>query len=161
MKYVFFYAIVILASSRIHAQQVDPATTGPSKVTQGSLRGGAFAATDPQTHQLTSGDLLAGYAATVDGLLRNVANQMRLISEQVDSGDLNPLEALALKLETARAMIARLETISAVYDAVILSAADGDDDEPTPGNSSPATAANVALRRGRTISVGELLRQAQ
>jgi len=161
MKYVFYFAIVILVSSRIHAQQADPATTGPSKVTHISCSGGAFAATDSRTHQLTTGDLLAGYAATVDGLLRNVADQMRIISANVESGDLNPMEALALKLETARAMIARLETISAVYDAVILSGADGDDDEPTPGNSSPATAASVALRRGRTISVGELLRQAQ
>jgi hypothetical protein len=86
---------------------------------------------------------------------------MRVISEQVDSGDLNPLEALALKLETARAMIARLETISAVYDSAILSGDDQDDDELVPGNSSGATAERVALRRGRTISVGELLRQNQ
>jgi hypothetical protein len=132
-----------------------------SKVAHGSCSGGKFVAADVPTNQLTAGDLLAGYAATVDGLLRNVAEQMRLISEQVDAGDLSPLEALALKLETARAMIARLETVSAVYDSMILSGDDSDDDGIVPGDSAALTAARVALRHCRTISVKELLREAQ
>jgi len=161
MKYAFFLAIVILSMTRVHSQQGNPAGTSPSRPAHGSCSGNAFLSTSVQSNQLTTGDLLAGYVATVDGLLRNVADQMRVISEEVDSGDLNPLEAIALKLETARAMIARLETISALYDAAILSGDDGDDDEVLPGNSSAVTAARVALRRARTISVEELRREAQ
>jgi hypothetical protein len=63
-------------------------------------------------------------------------------------------------------MIARLETVSAVYDAVILSGDDSDDsnhsdDEFVSGDSAAATVARIALRRSRTISVKELLREAQ
>lgn len=162
MRYVFYLAIVILTLTQIHAQQTDAITTNAAKAAHGSCSDVAFLATDAQTNQLTTSDLLVGYAANVDGLLRNVADRMRLISEEVDSGELSPLEAIALKLETARAMIARLETISAVYDSVILSSDDGDeDDDFVPGDSSAAVAARVALRRGRSISVEKLRRQSQ
>jgi len=166
MKYVFYFAIVILALTRIHAQQGNATATNASKVAHDSSSPGALLVSDRETNQATSAELLLGYAATVDRLLRNVADQMRLISEEVDLGELNPLEALALKLETTRAMIARLETVSAVYDAVILSSDDADDsdnrdDEVVPGNSSAATVARIALRRSRTISVKELLREPQ
>jgi hypothetical protein len=161
MKYVLYFAIMVLAVTQTHAQQGDATRANTSQVAPSSCSGGKFVAADVPTNQLTSGDLLAGYAATVDGLLRNVAEQMRLISEQVDAGDLALLEALALKLETARAMIARLETISAVYDSMILSGDASDDGGVVPGDSAAVTAARVALRRSRTISVKQLLREAQ
>jgi hypothetical protein len=162
MRYVLYLAIVILTLTQIHAQQADAIAANESKAAHRSCSGGPFLATDAKTNQLTPSDLLVVYAANVDGLLRNVADRMRLISEEVDSGELNPLEAIALKLETARAMIARLETISAVYDSIILSSDDEDEDgDFVQGDSSAALATRVAVRRGRSISVENLLRQSQ
>lgn len=67
----------------------------------------------------TSGDdvlsagLLFTYVANVDGLLRDLADRMRSISEQAEAGELTSVQAQAMKLETAREMIGRLETMSA------------------------------------------------
>ena len=161
MKYLFYCAIVALALIPLHAQRGDAITEQASNVAQGSCRNGAFLAADAETNHPTATDLLRGYAATVDQLLRDGADQMRLISEKVEAGDLPPLMAMALKLETARAMIARLETISAVYESAMFSDDDGGDDEAVPADSPATAAVRIALRSQRTISVKELLREAR
>jgi hypothetical protein len=160
MKYLLYCAIVALALIPLHAQRGDAITEHASNVAQGSCENRAFLAGDETNHP-TANDLLRGYAANVDQLLRDGADQMRLISEKVEAGDLPPLMAMALKLETARAMIARLETISAVYESAIFADDDGDDDEAVPADSPATAAVRIALRSKRTISVKELLREAQ
>src|ERR1700687_1848115 len=69
----------------------------------------------------TASILLHDYADRVNGLLRDVHANLRQISERVESGALTPQQAQQLKLDVTRAMIARLETISAVYDHKIAS----------------------------------------
>jgi hypothetical protein len=161
MKSLFYCAIVAVALIPSQAQRSDAITEHESSAAQGSCRNGTFLAGDEESNHPTATDLLRGYAASVDQLLRDGADQMRLISEKVEAGDLQPLMAMALKLETARAMIARLETISAVYESAIFSADDSEDDEALPADSPATAAVRIALRRQRTISVRELLREAQ
>jgi len=161
MKYLFYCAIVALALIPSQAQRGDAITEHASNAAQGSCRNGAFLAGDAESNHPTATDLLRGYAANVDQLLRDGADRMRLISEKVEAGDLPPLMAMALKLETARAMIARLETISAVYESAIFSDDDGEDDDAIPDDSPATAAVRIALRGKRTISVKELLREAQ
>ena len=161
MKYLLHCAIVALALIPLHAQRGDAITGHASNVAQGSCRNGNFLDADAETKLPTATDLLRGYAANVDQLLRDGADRMRLISEKVEAGDLPPLMAMALKLETARAMIARLETISAVYESAIFSGDDSEDDEAIPADSPATAAVRIALRGKRTISVKELLREAQ
>jgi len=161
MKYVFYCAIVALALAPSHAQTGDAITANASSAAQGSCRNGALRMADPETSQPTATDLLLGYAANVDRVLRDGADQMRRISEDVEARDLPPLVAMALKLETARAMIARLETISAVYESAVFSGDDSQDDGVVPGDSPATAAVRIALRSKRTISVKELLGEAR
>lgn len=155
MKYVFYGAIVALALAPSHAQRADSITANPSNAAQSSC------VVDAEANRLAATDLLLGYAANVDQVLREGGDRMRLISERVEAGDLPPLVAMALKLETARAMIARLETISAVYESAIFSGDDTEDDDVVDGDSPATAAVRVALRGRRTVSVEELLREAQ
>jgi hypothetical protein len=161
MKHVFYCAIVTLALAPSHAQRSDAVTANASNGAQSSCRNGALLVTDAKTDHPTATDLLLSYAANVDRLLRDGADRMRLISEEVEAGDLTPLGAMALKLETARAMIARLETISALYESAIFSGDDSEDDGAAPGDSPTTAAVRVALRNNRTISVKELLGEIQ
>jgi hypothetical protein len=69
----------------------------------------------------TASILLHDYADRVNGLLRDVHANLRQISERMESGALTAQQERELKLGAARAMIARLETISAVYDHKIAS----------------------------------------
>lgn len=64
----------------------------------------------------TDSILLHDYADRVNGLLRDVHANLRQISERMESGALTAQQERELKLDAARAMIARLETLSAVYD---------------------------------------------
>lgn len=57
------------------------------------------------------------YGNQIDGLLRDIDARLRKISERVEAGELTERQAQTMKLAATRAMIARLETISAVYDA--------------------------------------------
>lgn len=104
---------------------------------------------------LTSADLLLAYVENVEGLLRDLADRMRSISEQVEAGELTPLQAQAMKLETARGMIGRLETISAVYEAVIFPREDPD----VPRDDSSEAPHRVGLQTNLTVSVDDLLRE--
>ena len=72
------------------------------------------------SHETTS-ILLHDYADRVSGLLRDVHANLRQISERRESGALTAQQERELKLDAAGAMIARLETISAVYDHKIAS----------------------------------------
>ena len=65
----------------------------------------------------TVATLTQDYASRVDGLLRNVHATLQGISERVESGSLTPQQAQKLKLAATREMIARLETLSAAYNA--------------------------------------------
>jgi hypothetical protein len=69
----------------------------------------------------TASILLHDYADRVNGLLRDVHANLRQISERMESGALTAQQERELKLDAARAMIARLETISAVYNHKIAS----------------------------------------
>jgi hypothetical protein len=85
----------------------------------------AYAQNEPSENNNASDEtasiLLHDYADRVNGLLRDVHANLRQISERVESGALTPQQAQQLKLDVTRAMIARLETISAVYDHKIAS----------------------------------------
>ncbi len=56
------------------------------------------------------------YASRVDGLLRDIHASLQDISERAEAGQLTPEQAQRLKLAATRDMIARLDTLSAVYD---------------------------------------------
>jgi hypothetical protein len=64
----------------------------------------------------TASILLHDYADRVNGLLRDVHANLQQISERMESGSLTAQQEQQLKLDATRAMIARLETLSAVYD---------------------------------------------
>lgn len=85
----------------------------------------AYAQNAPSQNNNTSDEtasiLLHNYADRVNGLLRDVHANLRQISERMESGALTPQQERELKLDAARAMIARLETLSAVYDHKIAS----------------------------------------
>lgn len=59
------------------------------------------------------------YADRVNGLLRDTNASLQEISGRVAAGELSPAQADRLKLAATRTMMARLETISAVFDAKI------------------------------------------
>src|SRR5262245_47426728 len=70
----------ILTSKRTTSGTI---TANASSAAQGSCRNGALRMADPETSQPTATDLLLGYAANVDRVLRDGADQMRRISEDV------------------------------------------------------------------------------
>jgi hypothetical protein len=85
----------------------------------------AFAQNAPSQNNNASDEtasmLLQDYADRVNGLLRDVHANLRQISERMESGDLTEQQERKLKLDATRTMIARLETLSAVYDHKIAS----------------------------------------
>jgi hypothetical protein len=116
---------------------------------------------DMNRNAVTATEPLLTYAAKVAGLLRDLAERMRSISELVEAGDLTQLQGQALKLETARAMVARLETVTAVYQSMISTDGEHADADAQPVASAGSTKASpdVLLPKKRTVSVGELLRE--
>jgi hypothetical protein len=78
------------------------------------------------------------YADRVDGLLRDIHATLQEISGRVEAGEITPDQGRALKLAATRAMIARLEAVSAVYDARI---------ESKDNNEHAATVSVEELRR--------------
>jgi len=144
MKTIFCAAIILIALLPTYAQEC-PATPTAAHLKQVS----------DGSNELTSTALLLTYAGNVDGLLRDLVDQMREISEQVEAGELTPLDAQALKLETARVSIARLETISALYDLLIFPK----DDDAGFVSPSDYPAAHIALRSKPTVSVKQLMQE--
>jgi len=96
----------------------------------------------------TVATLAQDYAGRVDGLLRNVHAALQEISERVESGSLTPQQAQKLKFAATREMIARLETLSAVYDAKL-------DLKDMCKHDTRSAAYNASS----TVSVGELRRE--
>jgi len=96
MKNALYIILVCLAIVPAHAQNA------PSQNNNGSDE--------------TAFILLHDYADRVNGLLRDVHANLRQISERTKAGALTAQQERELKLDAARAMIARLETLSAVYD---------------------------------------------
>jgi hypothetical protein len=146
MKSTLQAAIILITLLPTYAQdRPATATTHLKQLSDGS-------------NELTATALLLTYAGNVDGLLRDLVDQMRAISEQVEAGKLTPPDAEALKLETARVTIARLEAISAIYDVLILSK----NDHEEPGSASPSDSprvAYIALRAKPTVSVKQLMQE--
>ena len=145
MKYTLYSAIILIALLPTCAQE-RPATTPAVQLKHLS----------DSSNELTATALLFTYAANVNGLLRDLVDQMRAISEQVEAGELTALDAQALKLETARVTIARLETISAVYDLLIFPK---DDNAESASPSDFPRVAHTALRIRPTVSVKELMQE--
>jgi len=95
MKNTMCLALIILT--------VLPATAQKAAVSDGSTNG-----TDA---------IVQDYASCVDGLLREVYANLQKISVRIEAGELTPEQGRELKLATTRDMIARLDTLAAVYDA--------------------------------------------
>ena len=96
------------------------------------------------------------YADRIDGLLRDVHANLQMISERMEARTLSPQQAQRLKLEATRAMIGRLETLSAVYDSKLALAASERDlctSESEAGND--ANQQKEMLHR-MTVNVREL-----
>ncbi len=85
------------------------------------------------------------YADRVNGLLRDVHARLHEISEREEAGELTPQQARELKLAATRDMIARLETVAAVYDAKVA--------------AREHSAHEAKLRTDGAVSVGELGRE--
>ena len=146
MKTTFCAAIILIALLPTYAQ--DRPATATSHLKQLS----------DDNSQLTATALLLTYAGNVDGLLRDLVDEMRDISEQLEAGELTSPDAQALKLETARVTIARLEAISAIYDVLILSKDDHEEPGSAPRSDSPALA-HIACRAKPTVSVKQLMQE--
>jgi hypothetical protein len=103
-------AILILTTLLAHAQQaakaIEMARPAP---TSGSSR--TLTVADEEDQQLLAAALLQSYASSVNGLLRNLAGQLRTISQHAAAGELTDDEAVRLKLAATRATIARLEEV--------------------------------------------------
>ena len=107
------------------------------------------------------------YAARVDGLLRDVHANLLKISERMEAGELTPERERELKLAATRAMIARLDTISAVYDTRLDSMSFNSKNKGCTGPesgasnaSAPSSAENAATHTNNSVSVEELKREA-
>lgn len=93
------------------------------------------------------------YAARVDGLLREAHANLQKISERMEAGELTPQQARELKLDATRDMIARLDTISAIYDARL----DCADTESGVSNAAATSGAGHSTTHSKgTVSVEEL-----
>jgi len=159
MKCPFCVAIVVIALLPTYAQHY-PATINAVQLKHISDSTTTSGASDAQSNELIATSLLRMYAGDVDGLLRDLVDQMRAISEQVEAGEISALEAQALKLETARVTIARLETISAIYDLLILTRDDGQESSSAPsGDCTKPALAHIVCRAKPTVSVRELLEE--
>jgi hypothetical protein len=83
------------------------------------------------------------YADRVNGLLRDVHVTLQTITERMEARTLTPQQAQKQKLAATRAMIARLETLSAVYDGKIAGVGSAPDRyrcTPESGGSNDAAA---------------------
>ncbi|HVH87060.1 MAG TPA: hypothetical protein VM912_10060, partial [Terriglobales bacterium] len=102
--------------------------------------------------QLLSAALLHSYAASVNNLLSELAGRLEVISQHAAAGEVSQQNAMFLKLAATRATIARLQTISAVYDFQLVSRDDDDLDSSDCGLTT--------LRAKSTVTVEELQREA-
>ena len=113
------------------------------------------ASQDRHTNRETTTTLAQDYGDRVNGLLRDIHATLQTISERMEGRDLTPQQARRLKLAATRAMIARLETLSAVYDGKIASVA-GAHDRSTPESDVPNDATTQGIRSRLTVNIREL-----
>jgi len=105
--------------------------------------------------------LAQDYAARVDGLLQDVHASLQEISERMEAGSLTPEQAQELKLAATRDAIARLDTLSAVYDVRLHSKDNLVSETESAGHVSAADKAEHSTPSARgTVSVEELRREA-
>lgn len=106
--------------------------------------------------------LAQDYAARVDGLLREVHTSLRNISESLEAGRLTPEQAGELKLVATRDMIARLDAISAVYEARLDAKAKADAKTGSVASNASAEeeSTHATVNSTLTVSVEELKREA-
>ncbi len=126
MKNSIYIALITLATIQVHAQNV---------------------AVQNRALGETGTTLAQDYADQVNGLLRNVHAALQRISERMEAGELTPEQARDLKLAATRDLIARLETISAVYDARIAAQDVAAQDARASSELSATTAVSVANLR--------------
>jgi len=158
------YGLTLVLSLAINQMQESKATTLNEKNTAQVTCGTEPAPSldDTEGDKVTAAEVLVDFATAIDGLLRDLAAQMQVISANVEAGELTPAEAVTLKLQTTRAMIARLETISAVVDAVVFSENDTKANDQELNCPSLLSAKAQAMPRGfarRVINVKELRRE--
>lgn len=119
------------------------------------------AALPKRTTDGTDVTLASDYAAGVDGLLREIHADLQKISARMEAGELTPEQGRELKLAATRGMIARLDTLSAIYDAQLDSKHKTAAASSVAGGNSPADGgAQAALPANRTVSVEQLKREA-
>jgi hypothetical protein len=101
------------------------------------------------------------YAARIDGLLREVHASLQRISERMEAGELTPERARELKLAATRAMISRLDAISAVYDGRLNTRSFDTTNKvcTDTGLASRDSAGQSATRASAVVSVEELKRE--
>ena len=117
------------------------------------------ASQDRHTNRETTTTLAQDYGDRVNGLLRDIHATLQTISERMEGRDLTPQQARRLKLAATRAMIARLETLSAVYDGKMGSVA-GAHDRITSESGVPHDATTQGIRRRLTVNIRALGRTA-
>lgn len=158
MKFALYAMVAVLAMVPACAQNA-ARTHNLSTPAQVRHAGTAPRPADEKNERAAAAELLQNYARCVDGLLLDLANRLHAISERTEAGDLTPEEEQTLKLAATRAMIARLETISAIFDALVVSEDESEDsNEPgnDPGGDAPAA---IVLRAQSTVSINELRRE--
>ncbi len=105
--------------------------------------------------------LARDYAARVDGLLQDVHASLQKISERMEAGSLTPEQAQELKLAATRDAIARLDTLSAVYDVRLHSKDNLVSETESAGHVSAGDKAeHFTPNANGTVSVEELRREA-
>ena len=151
MKYVLCLGILFLGLVSASAQT--------STLTTPSTAHRVISVADADGAELTATELLHHYVTDVDGTLRDLGDQMRMISEKVEAGEVTQPAAQALKLAIARIAIARLETISAVYEAVTFLNTEDKKLLVVPGQPSDSQGTSLALTPKPTVSTEELRRE--
>jgi len=155
MNFLFYCLLIVAITLSAHAQ------TGLAESQSASARSAAndpagVGGSDADSRDSMATELLLIYIANVDGLLRDLADKMRSIAEQVEARELTPLQAQALKLETARSVLGRLETLSAVYDAVLFYRHENTDTQSSQGYARSSTSPTLPVPTNSTVSLREL-----
>lgn len=118
------------------------------------------AAISKRTTDSTDVIVARDYAAGVDGLLREIHAELQKISARTEAGELTPEQGRELKLGATREMIARLDTLVAIYDAQVDLKHKASTASSLGGDLPADGVAQTALPVNRTVSVEELKREA-
>jgi hypothetical protein len=147
----FGICIAILTLAPILGQAQAPTTANKPQISARSSEDGKAHSIEVN-QQLLAAALLHSYAASVNNLLSDLADRLEVISQHAAAGEVSQQNAMLLKLAATRATIARLETISAVYDSQFTS----NDDDDLDSNDHVLS----MLRAKSTVTVKELQHEA-